>query len=439
MADRVAGAVRGMVEAVAGEMGWAVNGHTTMGRGMSSLGEMGSGFDEAHEPAVHLIVCSQDERLLRRFLAALRGQPLLAPASAAIRHEGLFTLVWLRPPPGWMAAAAPAVAPGCDLGCDNGAGWCEDPPWNDSSTWNDPPAEDWSECDPDAHLRPFWQEAACALYLAPAAGGWDAADAQAFARLRSLGPPLLPVVTCGTATELAATTTTALVQRLSRALGVAPLTVMTPAQSDDAEDAPAGVSDSYATLLRRLLAYAPALAGALGCEAPHLRRQVAADRIRTTVWLAACVGLEPLPIVDLPVQLLLQRRMAHTIAAIYGQPPPGLVSGEGVGLLTAGLTVRYVTQQLVRLAPGIGWLLSGALSGVSTWLLGRTLVLHYSQRAPSGVVVEQMLAACRRRLRSMKPSKILRSFWKKSAAAPDRTAEALSSHPDRDGAPGGER
>ncbi len=93
----------------------------------------------------------------------------------------------------------------------------------------------------------------------------------------------------------------------------------------------------------------------------------------------------------------MQRRMAQTLAAIYGQPPPGLVSGEGVGLLSAGLALRYATQQLVRLAPGVGWLLSGVLSGVSTWLLGRTLLLHYSRALPMAAVVERTGALCRAR------------------------------------------
>jgi uncharacterized protein (DUF697 family) len=379
--------------ALVGEMGRIGDANATFGRSGLGAWESAGGFGgEIHEPAAPLIVCSRDERLPRRFLAALRRQPLLPPGAASIRREGVFTLVWL--------------APGADgqrtddlMGADsknNAAGWTQHCNMGMAgATWEGGAYDDEQECDNLAYLTPTWRAAACALFLASATDGWDAADVQAFFRLRNAGPPLIPVVVCATAPEIKAAMTAELGRRLHHTLGVAPSIIAASADLD--EHAGDVADDGYALLLRRILAYAPMAAGALGCEAPRLRRQVVAETIRTTAWLTAFVGLEPAPLVDLPVQLLMQRRMAHTIAAIYGQPQPGLLNSEGVGLLTTGLTLRYATQQLVRLAPGIGWLLSGVLSGMSTWLLGRTLVLHYSQALPAEAVVKQAVAVCRQR------------------------------------------
>lgn len=367
---------------LAEEMGRPGDANVAFGR--SGLGAWeASGFGgEDHESVAPLIVCSRAECLPRRFLAALRRQPLLPSSAALVRREGLFTLVWL-------ASAA-----------------CTTDDWaqridgaTTETTWEGMAPGLAQADDSVVRLLPTWRTAACALLLASAADGWDAADVAAFFQLRHAGPPLIPVVVCETAAETQAATTVELSSRLHHALGVAPSIIVAAADpvgaandgSDDAND------DGYALLLRRILAYAPTAAGALGSEAPRLRRQAAATTIRTTAWLTALVGLEPAPLVDLPVQLVMQRRMAQTLAAIYGQPPPGLVSGEGVGLLSAGLALRYATQQLVRLAPGVGWLLSGVLSGVSTWLLGRTLLLHYSQALPVAAVVERTGALCRAR------------------------------------------
>ncbi len=376
------------------EMGRPGDASAALGRNALGAWEAGGFGNEDHESVAPLIVCSRSECLPRRFLASLRRQPLLPASAAMVRREGLFTLVWLAPST-WTADEPAPTDQSSDA--DD---WARR---NDGATtetmWEGMAPGLAQEDDPFARLLPTWRSAACALLLASAADGWDAADVTAFFRLRHAGPPLIPVVVCETAAETQAAATVELRNRLHHALGVAPSIIVAAADpvgaandgSDDASD------DGYALLLRRILAYAPTAAGALGSEAPRLRRQAAATTIRTTAWLTALVGLEPAPLVDLPVQLVMQRRMAHTLAAIYGQPPPGLVSGEGVGLLSAGLALRYATQQLVRLAPGVGWLLSGVLSGVSTWLLGRTLLLHYSQALPVAAVVERTGALCRAR------------------------------------------
>lgn len=376
---------------LADEMGRFGDANAAFGRsGFGAWASAGSLGGESHEPAAPLIVCSRHECLPRRFLAALRRQPPLPPGAALIRREGVFTLVWL---------ASDDQTTGERMNADSAID-AIDWTWRDDvqtpeAAWENIAHSFEQEDDPLACLLPTWRTAACALFLASAADGWDAADVEAFFRLRHAGPPLIPVVLCDAAAEIKAATTAALSRRLHHALGVAPSIIAAATDADS--DADSDVDDGYALLLRRILAHAPTAAGALGGEAPRLRRQAAAETIRSTAWLTAFVGLEPAPLVDLPVQLLLQRRMAQTLAAIYGQPQPGLVSGEGVGLLSAGLALRYVTQQLVRLAPGVGWLVSGVLSGVSTWLLGRTLVLHYSQALPVETVVERAGAVCRQR------------------------------------------
>ncbi|MEZ4613763.1 MAG: hypothetical protein R2838_26550 [Caldilineaceae bacterium] len=120
-----------------------------------------------------------------------------------------------------------------------------------------------------------------------------------------------------------------------------------------------------------------ALTLALAQTLPHARPQLAAGQIRTAAISAAVLGAEPVPLVDVPLLLLVQHQLLRRIAAMYDRPAPALFSREGAGMLTWGLATRYGAQQALKLVPLVGWLLSAGLSGASTWLLGRALVLHY--------------------------------------------------------------
>jgi len=51
--------------------------------------------------------------------------------------------------------------------------------------------------------------------------------------------------------------------------------------------------------------------------------------------------------------------------------------------LLGGLGLRYLAQQLVKLVPVLGWLVSGVLSASSTWLMGWAAVTYF-ERAQAG-------------------------------------------------------
>jgi uncharacterized protein (DUF697 family) len=386
MGEEMSGFVRSFVETLVSDAGWVAGGRVSAHGMASTWDENGySGIDPGGEKT--LALCSRDEFLLRRFLAALRRQPLLAPTMNEVRHEGCFTLIWV------------GARGRTEVGADAQEGiTAEDlPPWQvddvaapDGIATDDVPP--WEVDDADSIVRNAIRSAVCALFLTSANDGWEAADFHTYSRLRSAGPSMLPVIVYSSADERDAPETAGLIRQLHHSLGVRPATV---AVEEGTGSVQTGVG--FDDLALRILAYSPELAGVLGSEAPHLRRQVSADAIRSAVWLATCVGLEPAPLVDVPVQLFVQRRMGHAIAAIYGQPRPGLLRSEGIGLLTAGLALRYAIQQVVRLTPGVGWLLSAALSGFSTWLLGHSLVLYYDMTpAPPPIDIAKMACQARR-------------------------------------------
>lgn len=91
------------------------------------------------------------------------------------------------------------------------------------------------------------------------------------------------------------------------------------------------------------------------------------------------VGIEPIPIIDLPLQVALQWKVILQIAAIYGRPGLDVRSKEMASTIGLSVARSMVTQQLVKLVPVVGWLLSGLSSGLSTWPIGHAFLRYYER------------------------------------------------------------
>jgi len=90
--------------------------------------------------------------------------------------------------------------------------------------------------------------------------------------------------------------------------------------------------------------------------------------------------VQPIPLVDLPVQLAAQMKLLARLAALYDRP-----AGEGgrevMASLAGGLAVRLGVQQLVKLVPISGWIASGLLGGAATVALGKAAVARWGRPA----------------------------------------------------------
>lgn len=308
---------------------------------------------------VTIALCSMDEALNCELLSTLRRQPLLSKSDSVVRHEGLFTLLTVMEERSYSTPAFDLTA----------------------SDFKD----DWEDLNPAAYPEEGWvdrhrmyadlAEATCAVYLVSADGGWSAADAHAFARLRRVGRHMA-IALC---LRHGQPVDPDLLDLIFQQTGVHPMTVWHPKDESYLNDGktPRGVRELVAWMARQSCALAICLAQ----ELPHFRTQIAYDHVRKAALTAALLGAEPAPLLDIPLLLLVQRRLSHHLAAMYEQDAPPLFSQEGAGILTAGVLTRYLAQQLLKLVPFVGWLLSALLSGLSTWLLGMALIRHYEGRA----------------------------------------------------------
>ena len=266
-------------------------------------------------------------------LAALREQAPL-PAAQPVTREGFFTLVALP-----NTAALPSTN-----------GWDDVNPGETSLEGMD-----------------------CILYLSDYARGWQPDEDRWYARLRAAGAPVLPVLirSAGARDPSAVPDEIQnMLESMRRHLGVKPVFM-----SRDA-----GLQEhAIQELVSRVLELRPRLAIPLAQEVPACRQLIARRVIRTAAFMAGLLGIEPVPLLDLPLTVLVQWKMALQLAAIYGRPGVEVFSREMAGTVGINLIARTLAQQGLKLLPIFGWLLSAALNFSSTWLLGQALLNAYAE------------------------------------------------------------
>ncbi|HEY4689502.1 MAG TPA: DUF697 domain-containing protein [Anaerolineae bacterium] len=130
-------------------------------------------------------------------------------------------------------------------------------------------------------------------------------------------------------------------------------------------------------LLPHMVDVCPSLTTALGREVPAWRR-VAAQRVtRRAVAVSGLVGVEPVPLLDIPFQVLIQLRLVLRLAAIYGEPVGDRYSRELLATIASGAAMRYLGQQLSKVIPLVGWIASGGLAAGGTWAIGRIAMEYF--------------------------------------------------------------
>ena len=150
-------------------------------------------------------------------------------------------------------------------------------------------------------------------------------------------------------------------------------------------------------LIPAMIDASPEAAVVIGRELPAYRREAVAKIVRNSVLLSLAAGLEPVPLIDIPILLGTQIRMVLRIAAIYGEPMTASRAREVVASITVGLALRYGAEELAKLVPFGGDLISGAIAAAGTWALGQVATEYFEGG---------------KRLSSQQLRKMFKSFYK---------------------------
>ncbi len=223
---------------------------------------------------------------------------------------------------------------------------------------------------------------ALVVYLLDATTGVTADDYRWVAALRATGKPLLVVLNkC----DLAGDETT-ITQEANEKLGM-PVIPISAHTGHNVE----------ARLLPAMLDAVPRLAVPLGRELRSLRRHAARRVIRQAALLSGVVGAQPVPLLDLPFQVMIQVGVVMRVGAAYGYVPTGSLNREVVGTVVGTLGIRYLALALVKFIPFVGWAVAGLLSGAMTFLIGEAAICYYEVDAQ--VPLSRLVGHPRDRLR----------------------------------------
>lgn len=111
------------------------------------------------------------------------------------------------------------------------------------------------------------------------------------------------------------------------------------------------------------------------------RRELARTVVNRCAAAAVTVGLMPVPFSDAVLLLPLQGLTVSSVAYIAGQPWDRRAALEwltSVGVMGgAAFGLRFGAQQLVKLVPGAGMLISGSVAGAGTLAIGRSAIAYF--------------------------------------------------------------
>jgi uncharacterized protein (DUF697 family) len=108
--------------------------------------------------------------------------------------------------------------------------------------------------------------------------------------------------------------------------------------------------------------------------------------VATSAALCTTVGVEPIPLADFPILTTVQVLMVASIMRVSGRPIDRKVIVEFLSALGinfgAGLVFREGARAAIKVLPGFGSAISGAIAGGATYTLGRAATAYFIEEKP---------------------------------------------------------
>jgi uncharacterized protein (DUF697 family) len=134
-------------------------------------------------------------------------------------------------------------------------------------------------------------------------------------------------------------------------------------------------------LIPAIINASPDAALVIGHELPAYRREAAQRIIRNATLLSIAAGLEPVPLLDIPIILGTQIRLVLRLAALYGEPLDSndfkKHARELLVTMASGLGMRYLAEQAAKAVPFGGDVIAGIIAGAATWSIGQVALEYY--------------------------------------------------------------
>lgn len=207
-------------------------------------------------------------------------------------------------------------------------------------------------------------EASAVLYMLDATEGVRTRDAEIIQQLRDGEKPFVVALN---KTDLLPGDVDELAARMAARLHLNDVTPISAQTGDNVAE----------ELIPAIINTSPEAALTLGRLLPQYRRRAANKLVRTAALVSLAAGLQPIPLVDIPILLSNQIRMTLRIAAVYGEPVTAQHLREILTTVAGGLILRYLAEELAKAAPIGGDLISGAIAAGGTYALGQVAIEYF--------------------------------------------------------------
>lgn len=256
------------------------------------------------------------------------------------------------------------------------------------------------------------KEASVIVFLMDATRGLRAEDRQLYENIRTLKKPIILAVNKvdtlkgrGAGDQLATEVADALGE-----VNVIPISARTG--ENIAEE-----------LIPEIIKASPDAALVIGHELPAFRHEAAQRIIRNATLISLVAGMEPIPLVDIPILLGTQIRLVLRIAALYGEPLDSADlkkhARELLVTMAGGLGMRYLAEQAAKIIPYGGDAIAGIIAGAGTWAIGQVALEYYEgDKQINTHRLRQLYADFYHRFRKVKSAEELRSYALEGKDAP---------------------
>jgi small GTP-binding protein len=134
-------------------------------------------------------------------------------------------------------------------------------------------------------------------------------------------------------------------------------------------------------LIPAMIEASPEAALVIGRELPAYRRTAAQRIIRNATLASLVVGLEPIPLIDIPILLGTQIRLVLRLAALYGEEMDSTDAmkhaRELLVTIAGGAGMRILAEQVAKAVPFGGDFIAGAIAGAATFSIGQVALEYY--------------------------------------------------------------
>jgi uncharacterized protein (DUF697 family) len=120
--------------------------------------------------------------------------------------------------------------------------------------------------------------------------------------------------------------------------------------------------------------------------AKEAQAQIASSLLTSFTAVCGVIGLQPIPLADMPILTTLQTLMVGLIIYTTGKPVTPRTFGEFVGALGlnigAGILFREGARAIIKIVPVWGNAVSGMVAGAGTYAVGRAAIAYFVEDIP---------------------------------------------------------